>query len=316
MDLIERYLHAVRSHMPAGQQDVVAELADDLRSRVEEQEAALGRPLEDAEIAGILKTLGRPLVFASRYAKRQWLIGPTLFPYYVQTLKVAAAIALLVQVVIAVVMLAAGREVGESLEGVFTYPFTTLPLLVGWFTVVFALVDWQANPQDLTNRWNPMTLPPVPRDTFGHSRVGIVGDMVGLGIAMAWWLAVPHHPFLLLGPISVFLAPGPGWQAAYVPVATLMALALGGHALAFARPRWRRQTRIAGNLLALAGMAILWLSGDLLAPTAVAPPAELARGVEKVARYAPALLGLVASITLVELTRDIWKLWRARRQER
>lgn len=63
-------------------------------------------------------------------------------------------------------------------------------------------------------------------------------------------------------------------------------------------------------------MTILWLSGDLLAPTAVAPPAELARGVETVARCAPALLGLVASITLVELTRDIWKLWRARRQER
>lgn len=315
MDLIERYLHAVRSHLPAGQQDVVAELADDLRSRVDDREAALGRPLAAAEVAGILRTLGRPMVFASRYARRQWLIGPALFPYYVQTLKVAAAIALLVQAIVAVVMLAAGREVGESLKGVFVFPFTTLPLLVGWITVVFALVDWHVSPQDLKDPWNPMTLPAVPRDTTGHSRVGIVGDIVGLGIAMAWWLAVLHHPFLLLGPISVYLAPGPGWQAAYVPVATLMAIALGGHALALARPRWRRQTRIAGNLLALAGLAILWLSGDLLAPTSVAPPAELARGVETVARHATAGLGLVAAITLVELTRDIRKLWRARPQE-
>ena len=44
MDLIERYLHAVKGHLPLKQQDdVVAELAEDLRSRVDERESELGR---------------------------------------------------------------------------------------------------------------------------------------------------------------------------------------------------------------------------------------------------------------------------------
>ena len=39
MDLIKRYLHAVKGHLPLKQQDdVIAELADDLRSRVDDRE--------------------------------------------------------------------------------------------------------------------------------------------------------------------------------------------------------------------------------------------------------------------------------------
>ena len=42
MDLIERYLHAVKTHLPPAQQDdVVAELREDLQSRIEEREAEL-----------------------------------------------------------------------------------------------------------------------------------------------------------------------------------------------------------------------------------------------------------------------------------
>jgi hypothetical protein len=313
MDLIDRYLDAAKGHLPAGQQDVVVELAEDLRSRVDERETELGRPLTEAEIAGILKTLGRPMVFASRYLKHRALIGAAMMPYYVQTLKVAAGISLLVHAVVAVVMLAAGREVGESLRGIFTFPFTTLPVIVGWITVVFAVIDRHVSAQALADSWDPTTLPPARRDSARPSRVAIVGDIVGLGITLAWWLAVMRHPFLLMGPVSAFLAPGPGWLAAYVPVAALMVLALGGHGLALAKPEWRRPTRIAGHLLTLAGLAVLWSAGDLLAPTSLTPPPELAHGVEAIDRYAAAGLGLVAAITLVELGRDRWRLRRARR---
>lgn len=312
MDLIDRYLHAVKGHLPANQQDVVVELAEDLRSRVDEREAELGRPLTDSEISTILKALGRPMVFASRYLKHQALIGAAMMPYYVQTLKVAAGISLLVHAVVAVVMLAAGREVGESLRGIFTFPFTTLPVLVGWITAVFAVIDRHVSAQALADSWDPATLPPVRRDSTGPSRVAIVGDIVGLGITLAWWVAVLRLPFLLMGPVSAFLAPGPGWHAAYVPVAVLMVLALGGHALALARPEWRRPTRIAGHLLTLAGLALLWSAGDLLVPTSLTPPPTLAHGIEVIDRYAPAGLGLIAAITLVELGRDLWRLRRAR----
>ena len=81
MDLIERYLHAVKSHLPAAQQDdVVAELAEDLRSRIEERESELNRPLEESEVVAVLKTLGHPAHLAASYGSWQQLIGPALFP--------------------------------------------------------------------------------------------------------------------------------------------------------------------------------------------------------------------------------------------
>jgi hypothetical protein len=312
MDLIDRYLHAVKGHLPTSQHDVVVELADDLRSRIEDREAELGRPLTEREVATMLKALGRPMVFASRYLKQQALIGPALLPYYWQVLKVSAAIALLVQVVVAIVMLAAGRPVGESLKGIYLFPFTTLPFAAGWITLVFAIMERYVSTQRITDSWDPMTLPAVGGGSPGRVRVGIVGDLIGLAITLAWWLAVRAYPFLLLGPISTFIGPGPGWQAAYLPVAVLMLVAMGGHAVALARPALRRRMRIVGHLCALTGLALLWGSGDLLVPTGVPSPPALAHGVEVIDRYASAGVGVIAALTFVELARDLWRLAQAR----
>jgi hypothetical protein len=311
MDLIERYLHAVKGHLPTAQQDAAAELEDDLRSRVDEREQELGRPLTEDEVAAILKSLGRPMVFAARYHRHQALIGAAMMPYYLLTLKVGLGIALLIHAVVAVVLLAAGKPVGESLHGLFVFPFTTLPIQVGWITLVFAVIDRYVTVGALNDSWDPKSLPPVRRGQPSPSRVGIVGDIVAIGITLAWWIAAYRVPFLLLGPIAAFLQPGPGWQQAYVPVAALMAAAIAGHAAALVRPAWRMPTRILSHLLAVAGVATLWLSGDLLMPTTLTAPPEIARGVAFVDRYVRAGLGLVAAITLIELGRDLWKLRRA-----
>ena len=47
MELLDRYLQAVRFWLPRKQQDdIIAELGDDLRSQIEEREASLGRLAE------------------------------------------------------------------------------------------------------------------------------------------------------------------------------------------------------------------------------------------------------------------------------
>ena len=310
MDLIERYLHAVKGHLPASQQDAAVELEDDLRSRVDDREQELGRPLTEDEVAGILKTLGRPMVFAARYHRHQALIGAAMMPYYLLTLKIGIGIALLANVVAAGVMLGLGKPVGDSLKGIFVFPFTTLPIQVGWITLVFALIDRYVTANPLNDSWDPKSLPPVRDGHRPASRVGIAGDIIGVGIALAWWMAAFHFPFLVVGPMAAFLQPGPGWTRAYAPVAALMLVAMGGHALALIRPEWRMRARLAGHLLALAGIAVLWASGDLIAPTGAAAPAELARVVGIVQRCASGALGLAAAITLFELARDLRKLRR------
>ncbi len=96
MDLLERYLQAVKFWLPRAQKsDIIAELREDLSSQIEDKEASLGRPLNQDEIQAILKQCGHPMVVASRYQPQRQLIGPVLFPVYVFVLKAIALFYLL-----------------------------------------------------------------------------------------------------------------------------------------------------------------------------------------------------------------------------
>src|SRR5580658_11135807 len=83
MALVDRYLQAVKFWLPRKQKDdIIAELSEDLRSQIEEQEAELGRKLTDTEVEPILKRCGSPMAVAGRYLPQRSLIGPALFPIY------------------------------------------------------------------------------------------------------------------------------------------------------------------------------------------------------------------------------------------
>lgn len=88
MELLERYLQAVGFWLPKPQKrDIIAELSEDIRSQIEEKESDLGRHLDEAELAVILKARGAPLLVAERYLPQRHLIGPLLFPIYRLALK-------------------------------------------------------------------------------------------------------------------------------------------------------------------------------------------------------------------------------------
>jgi hypothetical protein len=83
MDLRERYLQAIQTYLPKSQQDdILKELGENLRSQMEDKEAELGRPLNEDEVAVILKKHGHPMFVAARYRQTRHLIGSTLFPVY------------------------------------------------------------------------------------------------------------------------------------------------------------------------------------------------------------------------------------------
>ncbi len=73
MDLVECYLHAVRFWLPrARQDDILAELSEDLRSQIDDRETELGRRLDEDEVAAILKKRGQT------YANRASLFSAPL----------------------------------------------------------------------------------------------------------------------------------------------------------------------------------------------------------------------------------------------
>src|SRR5215467_9553188 len=91
MELLDRYLHAVRFWLPkAHQNDIIEELRDDLSSQIEEKESSLGREVTEDELAAILQYAGNPMRVAARYQKGQTLVGPELFPLYKFVLMIVA----------------------------------------------------------------------------------------------------------------------------------------------------------------------------------------------------------------------------------
>ena len=68
MELLERYLQAVRAYLPKSQQeDILKELGENLRAQVEDKESALGRALNEDELAAVLKKHGHLLFVVMRY---------------------------------------------------------------------------------------------------------------------------------------------------------------------------------------------------------------------------------------------------------
>ena len=137
MDLIERYLQALKFALPAQQRDdIIKELRDSILSQIEEKETEVGHPLTENEQVELLKKLGSPVHLASRYRKQQHLIGATVFPIYWKVLKASLGLAFLVLAAASIATAAAGRTFTESLGVLFRYPSVAVTTFA-WITDPF-----------------------------------------------------------------------------------------------------------------------------------------------------------------------------------
>jgi hypothetical protein len=84
-DLIERYIHEVGRHLPEKER---ADIEAELRSQIQDQlEDRYGGAASQADVAAVLTELGDPRRMAASYAGEQYLIGPTLYPALMFTLR-------------------------------------------------------------------------------------------------------------------------------------------------------------------------------------------------------------------------------------
>ena len=143
--LIDRYLQNVRISLPtARRDDIVRELAEDIRAQIADREEELGRPLTEDEQETVLKHFGHPLVLATRYGPQRHVIGPALFPVYWMTLKIALGGALAVNVALAIAFLAGGSPPGRAIGHLASFPFTIAVMVFGPAASFLALAPiWQ-----------------------------------------------------------------------------------------------------------------------------------------------------------------------------
>src|SRR6267143_4904235 len=167
MDLLRRYLQAVGTYLPKSQQDdILKELGENLRSQMEDKEAELGRPLNEDEVAAILKKHGHPMFVAAHYRQTRHLIGSTLFPVYWFVMKIILGIVGFGYSVSALVLIAQGKGILEVLGTIFSYAGAVLPTFA-WVTIIFAMLDIGNNKfhllekvtRDSNDKFDPRTLP-------------------------------------------------------------------------------------------------------------------------------------------------------------
>ena len=213
MDLLDRYLQAVKKHLPwQRQDDIIAELKANLEAQLEDKEAALGHPLTAAEAEDWLKQLGHPIQVAARYQPQRSMIGPALFPFYLFVLKVAFLWATVIWTIVAVVQIAAQTPSELTvLAAVLRVP-GMLMTTAAWGTLIFAIIEFVAArcPGKFpmlappAAHWTPGDLPPLGQQLSGgrkpRSFAHALTEVIFGFLFLVWWLLVPRHPYLLIGP--------------------------------------------------------------------------------------------------------------------
>ena len=231
-DLIDRYLQAVGFWLPrATRHDILAEISEDLHSQIEDREASLNRPLNEAEISDILKQRGRPVVVASAYLPRQSLIGPVFFPSYKLALKVTFLCYVIPWLLIWMGFLAfAPAKLGApSVSALFSslLPLWHISLIIlVIITLVFHALDRGWSKARFANDWDPKRLPKI-QTAQPRRRAEDIGGIVFGVLALIWLLAVPNFPFLILGPGALFVKFAPIWRTTYplMLIASVVAIA-------------------------------------------------------------------------------------------
>lgn len=315
MELLERYLQAVRFFLPHHQQDdIVRELSENLTSQVDDREEALGRPLTEDEQADILRRHGHPMIVAGRYRSQQQLIGPAFFPMYRFALKIGLGAALLVTVLIAIAStLLAGDPGRHILEAFLAFPGRGL-MVFAWTTLGFAALDLAQSRLKLTRDWDPRSLPKVVMREDRISRTNSSCELLLALACVVWLLLVPQSPSLVLGPASAFLDLAPIWRFVYIPILLLMLASVYLSALNLLRPYWtvaRSWMRIGIHTAALLLYVVLFRAGEWV----VARPGAIPPGGTTVERLVDVVnagceIGLLAAcvFALIDIVRAVHRM--------
>lgn len=275
MDLVDSYVKAVAKALPEEQrEDIIGELSEDIRSEMEDRQAALGRVLTEDEQESLLKQRGNPWLLAARYRQDQrsvafgrQIIGPVLYPFYVKVLSFNLGLTFLIVGVIFTALQVGGQR--TSFNYLVSICLLQFFIQFGVVTLIFSVVE-----QHLTkhpDRWHVKGMGgkfqldlQIERDIYARigshtrevSRFESVSIIVASVVALVWWSAVQSHPFLVFGPAAAFLNLAPIWHQIYFPILVLTDLEIVRAIINLVRPDWMQFRAIFRVILQAGGLAV------------------------------------------------------------
>lgn len=329
MDLLDRYVHNVRTYLPKSlpetqRDDIVNELSENIQARMDDREAELGRPLTEDEQEAILHEYGHPMVAAGRYQTNQearvvfgrQLIGTTLFPIYLRVLWIVMAISLAIYAVVLVALVITGNplSVGDVITTVVMQVAIQFVVITGIFAAAdsyLPTMEWSA--KDLT-----MPAPQAPAHQEDRvPRMESLGEIIGIAVLVGWFWFAFDRPFLLFGPALSDYQLGLVWQQVAIPMLLVLAVSVAQAVVNLFRPEWvrmKRVERVLTDIAVLGIVAYLLQAGQwVVAANGSSASANALSSVNEVVHYG---LLVTAAGVLIVIGMDAWRLIRGERQQR
>ena len=163
MKLVDLYLDEIRRHLPPrNREDILKEIRSTLMDMIEDRNPDPNQSPDEKNVKAVLKDFGSPREVASQYGAKNYLIGPRLFPAYLQVLRIVLIVIAAVNVlgivvtVISQPTLDAGLidTIAEVVGGLFSSLFTAF----GIVTLSFAGIE-RTTPEEwrveIDQKWEP-----------------------------------------------------------------------------------------------------------------------------------------------------------------
>ncbi len=330
MELLDRYLEAVRRHLPwLRQDDIIAELRANLEAQLEDKEAELGRKMTDAEMEDWLKQMGSPLQVAARYQPQQFLIGPALFPIYRFVLRLVVGWCAVIYCIAKTVEIVANGLGSDALVRALLQLPWILFVNAAIVTLIFAIVERSgakipekfAQSAAMGPDWMDKAAPPFDahreKGKKPKSYAQAVAEVVFGWVLLVWLLLVPHYPYLLMGPGAVYLSITPYeltpiWWTFYWCIVVLNTVELIWRMVDLLRDRWqgpRRAQHLVKKVLGLVPLVIV-LAAPGRTLVMLKDPADVtnAAAVAQINHWAYTGFEIVAAIVVLLLIWTVGKM--------
>ena len=320
MDLIDRYLGAIRFWLPEGQrEDILAELADDLRSQVADREASLNRALTEDELAAFLKERGDPMAVASQFQPEPHLISPKLMPGYWFVLKLVVLWILVpvFTVIVAAVAISRGDSATLAMLKTGWQLLCASVFTTGVITIVFAIIS---RTPSLTKDWDPRQLPivtPPKPATTTIPRSTAIAEIVMAILMTTAWLTIPVAWLSGFTIDQIHIGPTDAWSVIYwlMLPSLLSGIPLGWTSLVSpTRTGLRAAIRLAVNAYSLILIAVFLAARPLVEVTSSTLSAGSLERASKSINFAVTLgFAVLACVVALDCATEVWRFVRNRR---
>jgi len=325
MNLLDRYMHEVRNHLPRNMQaDLEIEIRSLIEDTLEDRSQTTGREIDEALTAEVLQEFGPPEKVAAAYLPEKYLIGPQLYPTFITVLRIVLVVITILAVVGAGIRIG---EAGGSLQDVWQAVLNSVAGLYsaalqafGMVVFIFAIIQWaRVNVSEKPKTWNPSQLKDItPPDVVKPS--GLIAEIV---FALIVLVLLNFYPNLM----GLYSFANGEWQFApiftetffsYVPwISLVLAIKLAENLILLREGRWQPLTRvlsIAGSIfniallyIMLTGPALVNLGPDTFAAFDWTPDAA-SRLNDLNNTLVNLILGIILAVEVFDLGKTIYQL--------